>query len=232
MEMKKLLTIGIILLFIGIVVAPSINSTVVKASNDNDLVEVTSQACGIQGFENTTVKLTKQQYQSLEQYLVDFNARLNQTTTREEAVPIFKDAVVELNKYGLLPKGMSIELAQKLVTTGHQIQKVPNIIKKSISEYINFFCLFTAITYDVVDYNLWIIIGAVLSQFIYYDSPCIYLVYLFFFVGFIKPLLFFNILVAPGEIGAFKFYFSIGLKGIKKGLLEHITELGCNSAMY
>jgi hypothetical protein len=113
---KKSLSIGIILLFIGVAVIPSINSTVVKASSDNDLVKVTSQACGIQGFGNTTVKLTKEQYQNLERYLVDFRARLNQTSTRGEGVPIFKDAVVELNKYGLLPKGMSVNEAQKLVT--------------------------------------------------------------------------------------------------------------------
>ncbi|HVO72986.1 MAG TPA: hypothetical protein VMT35_03120 [Ignavibacteriaceae bacterium] len=107
-RLRKGLAVGIILLFIGVAVAPSINSTVVKASDDNDLIEVTSQACGIQGFGNTTVKLTKQQYKDLEQYLVDFRARLNQTTTREETVPIFKDAVVELNKYGLLLKGLSV----------------------------------------------------------------------------------------------------------------------------
>ncbi|HVQ01670.1 MAG TPA: hypothetical protein VMT57_09180 [Candidatus Thermoplasmatota archaeon] len=116
MKMKKLLAIGIIFLFIGAAVAPSINFTVVKASDDNDLVEVTSQACGIQGFGNTTVKLTKQQYHDLEQYLVDFRARLNQTASGAETVRIFKEAIVELNKYGLLPKGMSIKQAQTLVT--------------------------------------------------------------------------------------------------------------------
>jgi hypothetical protein len=109
----KCLTVVIILLFIGVTVAPSINFNVVKASNDNDLIEVTTQACGIQGYGNTTAKLTRQQYQNLEQYLIEFRARLNQTTTREEAVPIFKEAVVELNKYRLLPKGMSIEQIQK-----------------------------------------------------------------------------------------------------------------------
>lgn len=108
---KKHQVIAVILLLIGIAIAPSINSIVVKASNDNDLVEVTSQACGIQGFGNTTVKLTKQQYQNLEQYLVDLKARLNQTTTREETIPIFKEAVVELNKYGLLPRGMRVDQA-------------------------------------------------------------------------------------------------------------------------
>jgi hypothetical protein len=147
MEMKKLLAIGIIFLFIGVAVAPSINSSVVKTSDD--LVEVTSQACGIQGFGNTTVKLTKQQYQNLEQYLVDFRARLNQTTTMKEVVPIFKDAVVELNKYRLLPKGMSVEKAQRFVTGQSFSQKWINIIKKvftknqkSVVHKENWCCLF------------------------------------------------------------------------------------------
>jgi hypothetical protein len=102
----------------------------VKPSDDNDLIEVTSQACGIQGFGNTTVKLTKQQYQNLEQYLISFRAKLNQTTTREEAVPIFKEAVVELNKYGLLPKGMSVEKAQSLVTSKYQIKNIEELQRK------------------------------------------------------------------------------------------------------
>ena len=113
---KKSLVVSIILLFIGVTIAPSINFIVVKASNDNNLFKVTSQACGIQGFGDTTVKLTKEQYQNLEQYLVEFRARLNQTTTSVEAVPIFKDAVVELDKYRLLPNGISIEQGQRLVT--------------------------------------------------------------------------------------------------------------------
>jgi hypothetical protein len=72
---RKYLVVGIILLFIGVVVTPRINVTVVNASDDNDLVEVTIQACGIQGYGNTTVKLTRQRYQNLEQYLVDFRTR-------------------------------------------------------------------------------------------------------------------------------------------------------------
>jgi hypothetical protein len=120
-QMKtKCLAVGIILLFVGVTIAPTINQSVVKASQDDDLVEVTTQACGIKGYRNTTVKLTREQYRNLEEYLVEFRARLNQTSTREEAVPIFKDAVVELDKYGLLPKEMSAERAQKFVTSGYQ----------------------------------------------------------------------------------------------------------------
>jgi hypothetical protein len=150
---KKGLVVSVIFLFVGVAVAPSINQSVVKASHDNDLVEVTTQACGIKGYGNTTVKLTRQQYQNLELYLVEFRARLNQTTTREEAVPIFKEAVVELNKYGLLPKGMSVERAQKLVTGKYQnfqdkefIKKFYNNYKRMLDENVNIFCLFAGKT--------------------------------------------------------------------------------------
>jgi hypothetical protein len=37
MEMKKLLTIGVIFLFIGVALAPSINSSVLKTSTDNEM---------------------------------------------------------------------------------------------------------------------------------------------------------------------------------------------------
>jgi hypothetical protein len=40
---RKCLAMGIIILFIGVAFAPSINLNVVKASNDNDLVEVTTK---------------------------------------------------------------------------------------------------------------------------------------------------------------------------------------------
>ena len=148
MEMKRILVLGVILLFIGVSIAPSININVVKASNDNDLVEVTTQACGIKGYRDTTVKLTRQQYLNLEEYLVEFRSRLNQTTTREEAVPLFKEAVVELNKYGLLPKGMSEKAAQQLVTGRTQSTGFEHLMKKPFlrnqftpSDNENFLCL-------------------------------------------------------------------------------------------
>jgi hypothetical protein len=136
--MKKILAIGVILLFIGVAVAPSINTSVVKASNDNDLVEVTTQACGIQGYGNTTVKLTREQYNDLTHYLAEFRARLNQTSTRGEAVPIFKEAIVELNKYGLLPKGMSVERLQEVIL--HQTHQ-ESLKSRDTHENENLLCL-------------------------------------------------------------------------------------------
>jgi len=70
---------------------------------------------------------------------------LNQTTTREEAVPIFKDAVVELNKYGLLPKGMSVEKAQKIMTHSKKLAALTNQDNLSINhtQIYNLFCSVT-----------------------------------------------------------------------------------------
>jgi hypothetical protein len=46
--MKKILILGVILLFICVAIAPTINFTVVKAaSQNNDLIEVTTPACGV-----------------------------------------------------------------------------------------------------------------------------------------------------------------------------------------
>jgi hypothetical protein len=114
-HMKRLLVVGVILLFLGITIAPTINFSTVKASQETEYIEVSSQACGVEGFENTTVKLTRQQYSNLEQYIEDFRDKLNQTKTREEAIPVYTDAVVVLNEYGLLPKGMNIQQARKLI---------------------------------------------------------------------------------------------------------------------
>jgi len=142
---KKELVLSVILLFISVAVAPSINRSIVTASQEDEFIEVTTQACGIKEYENTTVKLTREQYQDLEQYLVEFRIKLNQTSTREEAVPIFKEAVMELDTYGLLPKGMSVEQAQELVAVSFS-NHMPEIFSKRMAKILqesnkNVFCL-------------------------------------------------------------------------------------------
>ena len=155
---RKCLVVGIIFLFVGVVVPSSINFSVVKASYDEDFVEVITQACGVNGFGNTTIKLTREQYQNLEWYLVEFEHRLNQTITRAEAIQLFKESVIELDKYGLLPKGMNRATAERLVTGGHQCVAVEQLFKKSIirnqgyvSDKINALCSIFIVGYGPED---------------------------------------------------------------------------------
>jgi hypothetical protein len=242
METKKLFAIGIIFLFIGVAVAPSINSTVAKASTDNDLVEVTSQACGIQGFGNTTVKLTKEQYQDLEKYLVDFRAKVNQTTTREEAIPIYKDAVVELNKYGLLPKGMSIEQAQKFISgpqlTSKQIEHIEGVPKNTrIGRSMVVHNLFCFVNAHAISYNinlnptgffgfLLLVIGIFLEftgngSVLTVANFLIPIGYFLILYSQLKPFIPMSIIMEM-----YGNYSSIGLLGLVQGSNSSITLLG------
>ncbi|DAC72538.1 MAG TPA: hypothetical protein DSN98_04675 [Thermoplasmata archaeon] len=129
---KKGLAVFSIILFLGVAVGPCIQNNIAMASSDNNVVEVTMQACGMKGSGPHTVSLTKRQYQNLEQYLVEFSARLNKTATREETVVLFKEAVVELYKYRLLPRGISAEQAQRLVIGNYQNPKMLSHIESDI----------------------------------------------------------------------------------------------------
>ncbi|KYK23969.1 hypothetical protein AYK25_00985 [Thermoplasmatales archaeon SM1-50] len=234
--MKKILAVSIILFFIGIAVAPSINHSVVTASIDDDLVEVTSQACGIKGYKDTTVKLTREQYQDLEQYLVEFRARLNQTTSREEAIPLFKDAVVELDKYGLLPEGMSVRQAQDIVTSSSRSVSLPGALRggrilygSSVNNRRNLFCLVVGHTNHTWFETAGARLSMIISEILYsYDVRL--LSYALFFISLnwyvlcnINPLNVLNIIYVgcqdPNmniEYPASGWVTSIGVFGIQK----------------
>ena len=171
----KCVAIGIIFLFIGVVIAPSINFNTGKASKDDKLVEVTIQACGIKGYKDTTVKLTKEQYKNLKQYLVEFRTRLNQTSTREEATPIFKEAVLELDMYGLLPEGMNIEQAQKFITGTFESTHGKSMIEKLFYKNIyqdHYFCSFvTGVVHDGYAMGILYMIGMILLLLSIFPSP-------------------------------------------------------------
>jgi hypothetical protein len=151
---RKGLAVSVILFFIGLAIAPSINFNIVKASHDNDLVEVTTQACGIQGYGDATVELTREQYTEVEKLFEDIEVKLKTVKTREEALPIYNNAIRELNTYGLLPKGMSVEQVQKLVVDGYSTAHGYTIFeeishKNRLQEYHdNFCCLVAGVVQD------------------------------------------------------------------------------------
>jgi hypothetical protein len=238
-EWRKWIAVGIILLFIGVTIAPTMNYKTVKAAVDNDLVEVTTQACGIKGYGNTTVKLTRQQYQNLEQHLVDFRAKLNQISSREEAVPIFKEAVVELNKYGLLPNGMSVETAKELVLGGFQNQRFIKLVEKFFirnqrnNHIQNILCLIagsvdnafflsllTGVSFALLfPFLLMAAFGAIGGQqpTLFISIPLIFFSICFLYCGLIKPINLMSIvkfgISNPNTSGSLV---SLGLSGLIK----------------
>ena len=131
---QKGLAIAVISLFIGVAIAPSINANV---SKESELVEFTTEVCGLDGGKQS-VKLTQQEAEEVEDLFDSIRARLNATESREEAEEIFKEAVVELDKYSLLG-GLSIKQVQRLISFYNLIQKYNTIGEMSDNE--NAFCL-------------------------------------------------------------------------------------------
>jgi len=165
----KGLVIGIIFLFVGVVIAPSINFNVVKASSDNGLIEVTTEVYGIKGFGLHTAMLTTQQYGEVKHLMESIKERLRRAANKEETIAIFKDAVVTLNTYGLIPQGMTIEQTQKLVVGEYENFKVKTIGERLFpkntfqTNQSNFLCLIAGIVHDGFVTGPLGLIGAVIA---------------------------------------------------------------------
>ena len=56
------------------------------------------------------------QYDEAEKIFNDLKVKLDEVTTKQEALTLFKETIVELNEHRLLPKGMTVKRAQRLVT--------------------------------------------------------------------------------------------------------------------
>jgi len=122
-----------------------IHAQIKKSISSNELVEFGVEFCGLG--KKHTVKLTQQEADEVEQLFDDIEQRLSEVETRDEAEVIFKEAVVELDKYSLLG-GLSVKQAQQLIV-GNKVRK--NLIKildssyqsKSFDEGENSLCLVT-----------------------------------------------------------------------------------------
>ena len=136
---KKSLAVAVILLFVGVAFAPSINANVSKASVDSELVEITVEISGIYGIKPHTVLLTQEDAEEVEKLIDDIDRRLDNVETREETVEIFNEAVVELDKYGLLG-GLSIKQAKKVIYSKY----LPQSRTANDDYVVNYFCLLYA----------------------------------------------------------------------------------------
>ncbi len=61
-------------------------------------------------------ELSEEEIEDLELYIENIKGLLDKTTSYDKTIEIFKEVVIELDRYELLPDNMSVEEAQKLVT--------------------------------------------------------------------------------------------------------------------
>jgi len=212
-----------VFLLMAAALAPTVQRGAVKAAQDQGFIEVTSEACGIQGCGSRTIQLTKAQYDELQRYLAGFHARLDNVTTREEAIPLYKEAIGELDRYHLLPPGMSPQQAERLVLLA---QRLPLASERPRSS-------------NVSENHVALIAGR-LENIYFYSQVCIilntlvvilYLISLFMGLGYrlfqilgslllflyeldntVSPVSFFDTIRAEGAYG---WVYTIGLNGVK-----------------
>ena len=113
---RKGLAVAVILLFMGVAVAPTINASVVNDS----LVDFEVEFCGLG--KRHTVQLTKQEANELEYFLDDIERQLSEDITTDEAELIVKDAIVKLDSYGLFGQ-IGIKQVESLILSKYLSEK-------------------------------------------------------------------------------------------------------------
>jgi len=138
---KKLLTTSIVILFLGLAFAPSIHANI---SKESELVEITTEVCGLPGQKPQIVQLSRSDAEAVDKLFEEIKERLGKVETREEAVEILNEAIVELDKFGLLGR-LSIKQAQRLVTDRYQNPLTTKLLEKMnhrpLEENENLLCL-------------------------------------------------------------------------------------------
>jgi hypothetical protein len=115
-HLKNSLVVGIIFLFISVGIQPAFANDISIKLDNSELVEIKVEFYETDRTYNHTVLLTHEQTEELKNLINDYEIKLENTDNKIETEAIYKNIVVSLNEYGLLPEDMSIEKAQRLVT--------------------------------------------------------------------------------------------------------------------
>ena len=150
--MKESVVFAVVLLFFGVAVAPGTNGAIGQETPEEEYVEYTTEVCGLSGLKPQTIRFTKQQADEVEQLFDSIKSRLNNATSKEEAVVIFKEAVVEIDKYELLGR-LSLRWVQRLVTGGYDNPRLEESFGKTstgLRVKRNFCCLLAGNTDNTI----------------------------------------------------------------------------------
>ena len=112
--MKKLFVVGIIILFISVSIAPSINANVGRISDNSKLVETSIRIHRARSITPYALKLTEKESAQVDRIFDNLKVRLDSAKTGEEIDAIYDDAVESLYELGMFPR-MTIEEAEQLV---------------------------------------------------------------------------------------------------------------------
>ena len=139
--MKKILSLGVILLFVGLALAPYM---VAKHSVEfiDKKIPVTLEVYRNDDIITHTVPISQNKLSKFMLVFKDIKQRIENITTKEETINIFNDAVIELDNFGLFPDTITIEEVQHMINNYYKIEESKIILNKNNSgDYgKNLFC--------------------------------------------------------------------------------------------
>ena len=122
------------MLFLFCSIHPSIANDVSIESDNSDLSKIIVHFYERDKYYNHTVILSENKIKELEYLRQSFKSKIDSTDDFTETESIFKNTIISLNEIGLLPKHVSINYAQNLVTGKGQKSLIN-------SAFENIFCL-------------------------------------------------------------------------------------------
>ena len=226
--MKKLLALGVIVLFIGLAFAPSI----IADLPETKMVEITVEICGTDGMESQKISLSKKDAERLDVLFDETRNKLDNVTSVGETVEIFNDVIVSLDELDSLGD-LSVEEAQSLVFDENQnlrwIEPFKRLIKfnnRQDSEIDNTLCLImgksTSTYFMSLGGYLSNVIGYYLSQFGLrgLEYFAFFLLFMFQFISMFNllPVMYMGglgALIGGSRLSADGWIHTIGLGGIQ-----------------
>lgn len=226
--LSKGLAVAVIILFLGFAIQPSI-ATVENNDIDDEYVEFIIETSGF--FKNTqhSVFILKKQADEIENYLNNIIFKLDIVNSREEARDLLNNVIIKLDEYGLL-NYLSFGQVQKIVFNNFLNLKLKSIARNNIgvkddeNDVRNSLCLvYSKVEGVAVCVTLrFIIFLEWLYKFLAYrldlNADVVENIFSRFSIGYMMfPFRLFGTAIVLLDWADVVEYFSIGLRGIKKG---------------
>ena len=112
--LSKTLVVGIIVLFLAVSFAPSINANIGRFLVKSKLVETSVRIHNSRGITPFTLRLTEKESDEIGRIFDNLKVRLDTAVTGEEIDEIYDDAVESLHELGMFPR-MTIKEAKQLI---------------------------------------------------------------------------------------------------------------------
>jgi hypothetical protein len=151
---KKGLVVGIIILFISVSVAPSINANIGRSPVMSKFVETSVRIHRDNGITSYTLRLTENELEEVDRIFDNLKVRFDSAESDEEIDEIYDDAVESLYELGLFPKDMTVEEAKQFIKgkSRKSSVKIPVGNLETVNE--NWNCQIAGRTTDTVMFDL------------------------------------------------------------------------------